>query len=347
MSLTEKLKLIAVILISLKLFSGCSSVSNSIYIDTNSPIQEKKYSPTLSYRIVESVVKKDGIKSTFTGNPEDVVIRAQNRNDRLALHPPARFYRNFIVTETVIDNRSSFIITPKKNIRTDRVVFFLHGGGLMVNIEPFHWDIIERIVKELSIPLCVSMYPVYPEINPDVIISFVDKAFINLYETYPDAQIIAIGDSSGAFLQLSYCHYLTENNALRFPDKLIVLSPCQLIGIDEETINEMRALDTLDIAISADALDTLPYLFKINENDLNYFNTPLYGDFSRFPPITVFIGTHEVFYPLMRPFVEHVRSQGKEITLYTGRGMMHVWPYMPVARESKHAFKIILEIIGN
>jgi len=345
--INKEFKIFAVFLALTVFSSGCASVNRNLHNDFISMEQGYNYSPGFWYRIVESVVKGSRIKNFFTGSPENVIKRAQDINSSFPPRPPAKFYRNFIVTETVIGDRSSFIITPKKNIQTDKAVFFLHGGGLMINMTSVHWDVVERIVKELSIPVCVPMYPVYPEINPDTIVSFVDKAFVEFYETYPDAYITGLGDSAGAYLLLSYCHYLTDSNAPRFPDKLICISPCQTVGISEDILAEMKAQDELDIIISIDVLVNLPYLYNVDADDLNYFNAPLYGDFSLFPPINVFIGTNEVFYPLIPPFVELVRSQGKTITLYTGHKMMHVWPYMPVARESKHALNIILELIRD
>jgi hypothetical protein len=49
----------------------------------------------------------------------------------------------------------------------------------------------------------------------------------------------------------------------------------------------------------------------------------------------------------MKPFVDRVRAQGKSIELYTGLEMMHVWPFMPIASESKYTMDAILEIIRN
>ncbi|MDR0475269.1 MAG: alpha/beta hydrolase [Treponema sp.] len=329
--------------------SACASAN--LYHDTG--IESENTEPgvsgklSFSYHILEAAVKLSGYKKIYANSAEKLVSHAQKLNNRKPQVPPKKFYGRFIVTETTIDDRPCFLITPKQNARTDTAVFFMYGGGFMLGIDFFHWNAIERILVELSMPVCVPLYPIFPETDTNITINFINEAFTQFCSAYPDARIVGLGDSSGSYLLLALCHYLTLTNAQRFPDQLICISPAQLIGIDEATFNEIKKIDKKDVAISIAIFENLRFLFGLHNDDINWFSAPLQGDFSRFPPITVFSGTHEVFHPLMKPFVEHVRSQGKSIDLYTGYGMMHVWPYMPNASESRQALNIILGIIQN
>jgi len=338
----------ALIIFFLVLLPGCASVSGGLYhhdseSDAAAPVVD--YKPTLSYRMLITGVRLSGYKKIYADDADTVIKRTRKFNDGLRQLPPKNFYRRFIVTETTIHDRPCFLITPKQNARTDRAVVFLYGGGFLLGIDFYHWNAIEYILSELSVPVYVPLYPVYPEANPHAAISFIDEIFVQLHEANPAARIIGLGDSSGACLLLGYCHYLTATNAERFPDQLILVSPAQVMGIDEPTLNKMRAIGKVDEGISIDILENLPLIFNMNDDGENWFHTPLYGDFSRFPPIAVFIGTYDLFYPLVQPFAEQVRSQGKAIEVYTGIGMMHDWPYMPIASESRHALDAILEII--
>jgi acetyl esterase/lipase len=94
-------------------------------------------------------------------------------------------------------------------------------------------------------------------------------------------------------------------------------------------------------------LESLPALFDLSVGSVKYFATPLYGDFTQFPPIYVFSGTAEIFYPQIPPFVELVKEQGKYIEFYTGYKLMHAWPFMPFTPESKNGLSIILDIIAK
>jgi len=339
---------ISVIILFFALLQGCASAPAGLYHDVeggSGPAQTADYKPSLSYQMLIAGVRLSGYKENYAGDAQTVITRAQNFNSRVRQSPPDNFYRRFIVTETEINGRPCFLIIPRQNTITDKAVVFLYGGGFMLGIDFYHWNAIERIISELSVPVFVPLYPIYPETNPLTLISFIEEVFVQIYAAYPDTRIIGLGDSSGSCLLVNYCHYLTEINAERFPDRLILVSPAQVMGIDEVTLNEMKAIGKYDAGISADILKNLPLIFNMNDDNENWFNTPLYGDFSLFPPVYVFIGTHDLFYPLIPQFVERVRQQGKPIELYTGIGMMHDWPYMPIASESKFALDTIIEII--
>jgi acetyl esterase/lipase len=330
--------------------SGCATAG--LYKDAGDAPAESvtKHQPSVSYRMLETMVKMSGYKKIYSGDVEMLKARAEKNNDGKPNSPPKNFYRRFAVTEETIQGRSCFFISPKQNARKDAAVFFLYGGGFMLDIDSFHWAMIERIVGELSIPVCVPLYPIYPETNPDTVITFVYESFALFCEANPEARITGLGDSSGAYLLLSFCHYLTDikgTAAARFPDRLICVSPAQIVGIDEATLNKMKEIDKKDIALSVAMLESLSSLFDLRNDEFNWFSAPLFGDFGRFPPMTVFAGTDDIFYPLILPFVERVRSQGKAVELYTGDGMMHVWPFMPIALESKQAMNVILEIIDG
>jgi acetyl esterase/lipase len=329
---------------------GCATVGAGIlHKDDGNNAESIEYAaktrPSFSYNILKTAIKLSGYKQIYSGNSETLIERSKEINESKQHVPPKFFYRRFLVTEMTIDGNPCYFIEPKQNMRSDAAVFFLHGGGFMLGIDSWHWNTIERIVAELLAPVCVPLYPLYPETNPDTIITFVNEAFTQIRTAYPNAKIIGLGDSSGAYLLLSYCHYLTMTDVPNFPDLLICVSPAQLIGIDKETLSEMQRIDKEDVLISIAILQNISVLFNLSDDNLNWFSAPLQGDFRRFPPIIVFSGTHEIFYPLMQPFVERVRSQGKSIELYTGYGMMHSWPFLPIASESKYALNLILKMI--
>ena len=330
---------------------GCAATSSLHYAaedDAGSGIAPASYTPSFSYRLLEAGVRLSGYKKIYAGDAEALKAQAEIFNKNKLPLPPKKIYRRFAVMETTVHNSPCFLIMPKQNARTDTAVFFLYGGGFMLNIDFYHWNTIERIVDELSAPVYVPMYPIYPETNRDTVIRVINGAFSQLCALFPEARITALGDSSGAYLLLGLCHYLIAADADRLPGQLICVSPAQVIAIDDATLAEMQAIDKKDPGISIAILENLPAIFNLNNNDINWFSAPMYGDFNRFPPITIFSGTHDIFYPLMQPFVERVRSQGTSIVLYTGLGMMHDWPYMPLASESKYALDMILRIIeGN
>jgi acetyl esterase/lipase len=300
---------------------------------------------SLEYRLVETVAVFSGHKKDWDRDLDSLKKHLLKTDQSKRRIPPAKLKKKFTISETTIQGRQNYIIAPKENSRNDKVVMYFHGGGFVYEMFPFDWDAVEKIVHDLSVPVVVPIYPVYPETNPDTIVSFVKESYEYTLKAFPEAEISMIGTSAGADLILSLCHYLTQTNSgLPFPGKLICISPAMIVGIDDATLGAMNEIAPHDVILSMRMLETLPVLFNIQDK-LNFFSAPFYGDFSKFPPVYIFSGTYDIFYPQMAPFVKRMRDQGKQVSLHTGYKLMHAWPLMPISPECKETMSIILDIV--
>jgi acetyl esterase/lipase len=106
----------------------------------------------------------------------------------------------------------------------------------------------------------------------------------------------------------------------------------------------MRRIEHKDPMLSMGIMESMATLFDLSDP---YFATPLSGDFSGFPEMLVFSGTHDMFYPQVPPFVSRVRDAGIAVEFINGSEMMHIWPYMQIATESKQALRTICDSIKN
>jgi acetyl esterase/lipase len=301
---------------------------------------------SFSCRIVEIVARFASHRQIWDRDVEGLADYLRKTDQSKLRVPPAKFYRQFDITETTVEGgRRNFVISSRKNPRHDKVVMFLHSGGFVFEMFPSDWNVVGKIVSDLSIPVCVSNYPIYPETNPEAIMSFVVKSYEQLLAAHPGAEVIILGGSAGADIMLSLCHYLSLNSGLPFPAKLICVSPAMVVDINDAMFAAMREIAPHDPVLSIKMIETLPLLFNLPQDRFDLFNAPLYGDFSQFPPIYLFSGTYDIFYPQMAPFVERVRAQGKHIEFYSGYELVHCWPFMPVAPENEAALSIIFDII--
>jgi acetyl esterase/lipase len=335
------------------LLTGCATGSN-IYTSANAAppssqtLAAAEAKPSFSYGLLQLGVKLSGYKKIYSGSPASVAAYSLKHDTAAARKPPARFAKKYRITQTSIDGRPCYLFTPKKNARTDLAVFFVYGGGMV--LDPFmdHWIMITAILDELKCPVCLPLYPIYPETDATVVVTACIKAYQWLETEESEARIVGIGDSSGGYLLLSFCHYVTEQNIpLSLPDRLVCVSPASVCGIDAETEAAMKETARHDNVLSLNIVRNLRTLYHLDNKTINWFSAPFSGDFSRFPPLYVFSGTDEIFYPEMAGFVRQVEATGGHITLYTGYEMMHVWPFMPVASESKAARELILKIVNG
>jgi acetyl esterase/lipase len=321
-----------------------------LYKDNDLVTEEQiaKVKRSSAYKMAERMALSDGLKKRWNKSTEELseyLIKTDQSKSRI---PPASLFRECTIETSTIGGYSCYFITPPHEQKNDTVLFYFHGGGFIYEMHPMHWVFVESIVRETALPICIPMYPIYPTIDPEKIMQSMIGFYRELLSRYPERNIIALSDSAGSDFSLSFWHYLSQNEsnyALRFPEKLILISPAMVVGNDDSIIADMKKIEAHDSMLSIRMLETLPALFHFPDGELTYWTAPLYGDFSKFPPMYVFSGTFDIFYPQVKPFVERVRSQGKFIDFYTGVEMMHDWPVIPAVAECELAFREVVRII--
>jgi acetyl esterase/lipase len=231
-------------------------------------------------------------------------------------------------------------------------VLFLHGGGFILEAHSVHWRAVSKIVERLGVTVWFPVYPLIPPVRDlKEPTEWVIKVYTKMLETYSAGDISFLGDSAGAALSLMICHHLKtlklNNGEKVLPSKLILLSPAMLTERGSVLLEEMRRIESRDVMLSTQFMASMISLFNLDLKLDNYFNAPLYGDFSGFPALYIFSGTEEIFYPQMQPFLERLKAAGVPVEFYPGEGMMHVWPYIPLARECVTALEQIMGILGG
>jgi len=329
-----------------------------LYRDTDDVPPERfaQVRHSFGYRLTERLVLSEGLKNRWKYSVEKLSAWILRTDQSKSAVPPSAYFREFSIEKIEVQGYPFYFLSPLNAQNKGKVIMYLHGGGFIYEMHPVHWDFTAQLVRKTGLPICLPMYPIYPVTDMEISIRFIIECYQELLRRYPESEIIMMGDSVGANLNLSFCHYLSNRSEyadLPFPDKLILISPSMIAGNDEEVVAEMERIEPHDVILSVNILKTLPELFQFhrnelsNEVELNLYTAPLYGDFSLFPPMYVFSGTYDIFYPQVKPFVERVRSQGKYIEFYTGYKMMHDWVMLPAVAEGLFGFAAIKEIIES
>jgi acetyl esterase/lipase len=308
--------------------------------------REENMSTSFLYKIVETAVRLEGHRKLFSLGPDGLAAFLKRAEHTRKIRPPARIGKKFRLSEENFPgNRPCYVISPRDGSPSDRAVLFLHGGGFVMEAHWLHWRAVSKLVERLGITL---WFPAYPLIPPVRDVREITESGIAVYkkmlETYSPEQITFLGDSAGAALSLQICHHC-KTLKLPMPAKLILISPAMIVEQDKDILEAMRRIEPHDVMLALEFMFSMISLFDLDLSRDNYHNAPLYGDFTGFPAMYVFSGTSEIFYPQMQPFVERVRAAGVPVEFYPGEGMMHIWPYMPLARESREALERIMGII--
>jgi acetyl esterase/lipase len=86
----------------------------------------------------------------------------------------------------------------------------------------------------------------------------------------------------------------------------------------------------------------IAYRGDLEESDTKV--SPILAEISHLGPLTVFVGTHEIFLPDIRKFHDRCVKEGKEILYIEKERMNHDYPLFPM-KEGKEAVSIIAEVL--
>lgn len=222
---------------------------------------------------------------------------------------------------------------------SERLVIYLHGGIYVDEIMIPHISFCDKLAKKVNACLFAPIYPLAPNHTYEETYEILEKLYLHLLTI--DKPIIIMGDSAGGGLSAAFCEYLAVND-LPQPKNLILISP----WIDISMSGDYDEVEFDPIS----GVDALREMGKAWAGDLDlkdYKVSPLFGDISKLPKTTLFVGTHEILYSDILKFYNKLTDNGIDVELNIGEGMNHVYPIYPLVPESKEAFNHIVDVILN
>ncbi len=289
---------------------------------------------SFKYKVLERCVKAIDIKRIYN-LPEDRLLEILKTKFR-ADDVPRYFYERFNTEKIIIDNRPLFKTSPK-TIKNENVILFIHGGGGTMCPTPLHYKFAAKLVKNTGSVLYFPFYPLGPEASIADSMRYLDKVYETLLKEHSPDKITVIGDSAGAALSVSLCCH-----AKRKPGGLVLISPATGIAKNKDKMYEM---EKQDIILSVKTIElTKKFWIKDAPLDGADFNTSE-ADYTDFPPIHLYYGTAELFYPYIGELTDKIKSCGADVTTHEGKDLCHDWVLIGIIREGQKALDEICMFI--
>lgn len=286
--------------------------------------------------VAEEAIRFSNTKSRYA-DPQDFeryVERVRVSNEKK--YVPAMRFRS-IKSDTVRCGMQCFELCGKN---CDRTILYIHGGAYMEQPLLFHWLFLDKLAKESNARIIVPIYPQAP-------VHDYREAFQMMLELYleiqrEDKDLILMGDSAGGGFSLGLSMEL-RRMALAQPARMILICPWVDATMSNPDIDKQEELDPM---LSKYGLLKAAQMWA-GPTELNDFKiSPLYGDLTNLAPMTVFVGTHELFLPDIRLFRKKAEECGAPISYYEYPEMNHVFPMFPVP-EAREALTIIIVAVRS
>lgn len=144
---------------------------------------------------------------------------------------------------------------------------------------------------------------------------------------------------------MALCHYL-KDKGMQLPCGLIAMSPWTDLTASGESYDTNYEKDPL----FGNSRDTLIYNKDyLGDNDpMDYYISPLFGDFRGFPPMLIQVGGYEMLLSDSVGVAAKARGQGCRVRLSIYEGMFHIFQMAAkLLPESRKAWVEIGRFIGT
>lgn len=289
---------------------------------------------SLAYKILNFGLIKANIKKMYDMS-ETELMEFINEHYR-AYDVPEFLYRRFDVKKEAFCGRLLFTLSPKsEHNKKGPVVVFIHGGGGVLSPMITHYRMAGDIVKKTGATLYFPFYPLAPEHSLKESAKWLEDFYISILHRHKN--FIVIGDSAGAGLAACLCAKFHKK-----PAGLILSSPP--VGAEKRD-DKMRQMEDRDLILSVKAIDLIEkYWAKGVSPDDPDINTVM-ADYSDFPPIHLYYGTEEIFYPHIGDLIKRIESFNIPLTVHEGKGLCHNFATIDVIREGRRAIDEMSEFI--
>ncbi|MBR2740199.1 MAG: alpha/beta hydrolase [Oscillospiraceae bacterium] len=275
-------------------------------------------------------------KFTYAEEADRYVEQMRQTNSEPVVIEKARF--SVSLREDSLEALQAFIYNDQEH--PAQTVFYFHGGGYVNQPNAQQLTMAARTAAETGCEVVLIVYPKMPVYDCEYAYGLCTRFYLDYVNENDCGKVVFMGDSAGGGLALGLAEALRDGNE-RMPEELILISPWVDLTMTNPDMTGYTAHDPML------GIDGARRMGEIWAGDLALDDprvSPLYGDLSGLPPVTLTAGTWEVFYPDEALLNEGLVKAGNSCRFIVGEKMIHCYPIIPVP-EAKPAQAEIWEAI--
>ena len=223
-----------------------------------------------------------------------------------------------------------------------KVILHCHGGGYSTGSSLYARTLTAKLAANLAMEVMTFDYRLAPENTYPAPLEDALKAWDYLMlKGYGARDVIVTGDSAGGNLALALVLKLKEQKRL-LPKGLILLSPWTDLTNSGESFEEKKDVDPV---LDGPYIDRMIKAYAPDADLKDPFVSPLFGDFTGFPPTYVQVGSNEILLSDSLRLSERLSEAGVVTKLDVFEGMWHVFQMAPFKTATEAMEKIAKFVI--
>lgn len=242
-----------------------------------------------------------------------------------------------VVTEDV--GFASYVVT-RRGHRPRRTIFYVHGGGFVAPIDPFHLRYATRLARRLDARVVMPDYPLTPghtwKDSHDVLVEHAAR-----WAEEPGGMVLA-GDSAGGNIALAMAVSMRDRDLPR-PTELVLHAPWVDLTEAHGRTGEFAARDTW---LFPGKLRAYAEWWGGGDDLARPELSPALADLDGLPRAIVLYGTRDLLAPGCQALVERAAAADWALTAIEEPDLIHVYGLMPGIPEARRAFRQVLDFLA-
>ena len=207
------------------------------------------------------------------------------------------------------------------------VILHCHGGGYSTGSSVYARTLTSKLAATTSMDVLCFDYRLAPEHPYPAATEDAMKVWNYLMLLgYGARDVILTGDSAGGNLALSLALKLKEEGRL-LPRGLVLMSPWTDLTSSGKSFQTRAEVDpVLDSAY----IDRMVTAYAKGQDLTDPYISPLFGDFSGFPPTYIQVGENEILFSDSKRLHQALVEANVSVKMDTYKGMWHVFQMSPM-----------------
>jgi epsilon-lactone hydrolase len=254
-----------------------------------------------------------------TDTPEQALKRLRDGYDLMAPPPPD----DVRVEAAQIGGVPGRWLIPEDPAGT--VIVHFHGGGCTIGSSKSHAELGARIARAAAARVFLPDFRLAPEYPYPASLEDGVRVYEQIrHEGVPAERLVISGDSAGAGLALAVVLSIRKRGET-MPAAIVQISPAADMTCSGQSYIERQDLDPV---ITLEAAKGMAASYSGDHDRTDPLLSPVFADFTGFPPILMIVGSNEILYDDAITITERAIKAGVAVQLEEYDGMVHVFPHL-------------------
>lgn len=191
----------------------------------------------------------------------------------------------------------------------DGIILDIHGGAFIYGSLETCRSYAAALAKESNMRVYTVDYRLAPEHPFPEGVEDCFNVYQKICEKYQNHSIAVVGESAGATLALSV-GLMAKDRGIKMPSCVVAFSPCASFADDFP--GRKNNIST-ELIIPAGTIEKMKKLYMAQGDLKNPYASPIYGDFSGYPPVKLVADGGEVLVDDTRELEKKLRLAGVDV----------------------------------